>query len=170
MIILMDRPLANDHPEWLASCKWSSVWISLLQMIDRIEWPLANDHPDGSFSKYHPRFPSLFIFSSKDPKPKNSRILGQYTHNLLGLNPYPSQFSFHPQKIWIKGPQNGSDMPSALGLVQLASNYWAGPFWYQKHHLNISYSFHLGFGPLGAVGMLGCMRYSNQSGFTVPGP
>ena len=102
IIIGMDRPLANDHSDWPAFCKWSYAWISLLQMIDRIEWPLANDHPDGSFSKYHPRFPSLFIFSSKDPKPKNSRILGQYTHNLLGLNPYPSQFSFHPQKYGLK--------------------------------------------------------------------
>ena len=36
------------------------------------------------------------------PKPKNSRILGQYTHNLLGLNAYPSQFSFHPQKYGLK--------------------------------------------------------------------
>ena len=107
MIICMDRPLANDHPERLASCKWSYAWISLLQMIDRIEWPLANYHPDGSFSKYYPRFPSLFIFFSKDPKPKNSRILGQYTDNLLVLNPDPSKFSFHPHKYGLKVPKLG---------------------------------------------------------------
>ena len=94
MIIQMDRPfandhldgpgLANDHPEWLASCKWSSAWICLLQIINRIKWPLANDHLDGSFFKYHPFF-SLFIFSSRDQTPKNSRIIGQYTHNILSL-------------------------------------------------------------------------------------
>ena len=110
MIIQMDRPfandhldgpgLANDHLEWLASCKWSSAWICLLQMIDRIEWPLANDHLDGSFSKYHPFF-SLFIFSSRDQTPKNSRIIGQYTHNILLSS------SFHPQKYELKVPKLG---------------------------------------------------------------
>ena len=32
----------------------------------------------------------------------------------------PSQFFFSSTKIWIKGPQIGSDMPSALGLVDIA--------------------------------------------------
>ena len=45
-------------------------------MINRIERPLANDHPDGSFSVH------LFLHR---PKTQNSRIIGQYTHNLLGL-------------------------------------------------------------------------------------
>ena len=45
-------------------------------MINRIERPLANDHPEGSFSVH------LFLHR---PKTQNSRIIGQYTHNLLGL-------------------------------------------------------------------------------------
>ena len=43
---------------------------------NRIERPLANDHPDGSFSVH------LFLYR---PKTQNSQIIGQYTHNLLGL-------------------------------------------------------------------------------------
>ena len=78
-------------------------------MINRIERPLANDHPDGSFSVH------LFLHR---PKTQNSRIIGQYVNNSLGLKPYPSQFFFLSIKIWIKGPQIGSDMPSALGLVR----------------------------------------------------
>ena len=50
MIIWMERPLANDHPDGLASCKWSSGWNGLLQMIFGIDWPLANDHLDGTAS------------------------------------------------------------------------------------------------------------------------
>ena len=84
-------------------------------MINRIERPLANDHPDGSFSVH------LFLHR---PKTQNSRIIGQYTPNLLGLKPYPSQFFFSSTKIWIKGTQIGSDMPSALGLVSGAVNIW----------------------------------------------
>ena len=45
-------------------------------MINRIERPLANDHPDGSFSVH------LFLHR---PKTQISQIIGQYTHNLLGL-------------------------------------------------------------------------------------
>ena len=33
-----------------ASCKWSSGWTGLLQMIIRMDRPLANDHPDGPAS------------------------------------------------------------------------------------------------------------------------
>ena len=44
MIILRDQPLANDHLEWPASCKWSSGVAGLLQMIIRTGRPLANDH------------------------------------------------------------------------------------------------------------------------------
>ena len=40
MIIRRDQPLANDHLEWPATCKWSSEGTSLLQMIIRIERPL----------------------------------------------------------------------------------------------------------------------------------
>ena len=40
--------LANDHLEWLATCKWSSGGFSLLQMIIWRIRPLANDHPDDS--------------------------------------------------------------------------------------------------------------------------
>ena len=47
MIIWMDRPLANDHPDRLAFQKWSSRWLGLLQMIIWMDRPLANDHPDG---------------------------------------------------------------------------------------------------------------------------
>ena len=64
---------------------------------------------------YRPPFPSLFIFS-KDLK-LNFRIMGQYTHNLLGLKPYPSQFFILSKKIWINGSHIGFDMPSALSLV-----------------------------------------------------
>ena len=46
MIIWRDRPLANDHPEDPASCKWSSRGSGLLQMIIRMIRPLANDHPE----------------------------------------------------------------------------------------------------------------------------
>ena len=35
----------------------------------------------------------------------------------LVLKPYPLHFFFSSTKIRIKGPQIGSDMPSALGLV-----------------------------------------------------
>ena len=37
----------NDHPYEPASCKLSSWWTSLLQMIIRMNRPLANDHPHG---------------------------------------------------------------------------------------------------------------------------
>ena len=50
MIMHMDRPLANDLPDWPTSCKWSSGWTGLLQTIIRMEWPLANDHQDGAAS------------------------------------------------------------------------------------------------------------------------
>ena len=50
MIIWIDRPLANDHLDWPASCKWSSRWTGLLQMIIQIDRPLANDHSDGPAS------------------------------------------------------------------------------------------------------------------------
>ena len=43
--------------------------------------------------------------------------MGQYTHNSLGLKTLSFSFLFLSTKIWIKGPQIGSDMPSALGLV-----------------------------------------------------
>ena len=79
-------------------------------MINRIERPLANDHPDGSFSVH------LFLHR---PKTQNSRIIGQYTHNLLGLKTLSFALLLSSTKIWIKGPQIGSDMPSALGLVYL---------------------------------------------------
>ena len=42
-----DRPLANDHLEGPASCKWSSEGTRLLQMIIQRDRPLANDHPEG---------------------------------------------------------------------------------------------------------------------------
>ena len=45
MIVRKDRPLANNQPERLASCKWSSRGTGLLQMIIQRIWPLANDHP-----------------------------------------------------------------------------------------------------------------------------
>ena len=44
MIIWRIRPLANDHPEDPASCKWSSGGSGLLQMIIQQIQPLANDH------------------------------------------------------------------------------------------------------------------------------
>ena len=81
-------------------------------MINRIERPLANDHPDGSFSVH------LFLHR---PKTQNLRIIGQYTHNLLGLKTLSFALLLSSTKIWIKGPQIGSDMPSALGLVLFAA-------------------------------------------------
>ena len=47
-------------------------------------------------------------------------MIGQYTHNLIVQKPHPSQFFFSSTKIWIKGPQIGSNMPSTLGLVSIA--------------------------------------------------
>ena len=47
MILRMNRPLANDHPDGPASCKWPSRWTGLLQIIIQMDRPLANDHPDG---------------------------------------------------------------------------------------------------------------------------
>ena len=86
-------------------------------MINRIERPLANDHPDGSFSVH------LFLHR---PKTQISRIIGQYTHNLLGLKTLSFALLLIIHKIWIKGPQIRSDMPSALGLVQihLTNLFW----------------------------------------------
>ena len=72
MIIRMDRPLANDHPDGPASCKQSSGWTRLLQKIIRMDRPLANDPSQlifsaakgiFSFSKYFTPFPLLQIFS-----------------------------------------------------------------------------------------------------------
>ena len=48
MIIWMDRPLANDHPDGPASCKFSSGKTGLLQLIIQRIRPLANDHPATS--------------------------------------------------------------------------------------------------------------------------
>ena len=50
MIIRMDWPLANDHPDGPASCKWSSELAGLLQMIIWMDQPFANDHLDGPAS------------------------------------------------------------------------------------------------------------------------
>ena len=50
MILLIDRPHANDHPDGPASCIWSSWSTGLLQMIIMIDMSLANDHLDGSAS------------------------------------------------------------------------------------------------------------------------
>ena len=47
-------PLVNDHPDGPASCKWSTVWTGLLQMIIRMNWPLANDHPELEVGVKHP--------------------------------------------------------------------------------------------------------------------
>ena len=53
MIIQRIRPLANDHPEDLATCKWSLRGSGLLQMIIQRIWPLANDHlKDPAFCKW----------------------------------------------------------------------------------------------------------------------
>ena len=60
MIIWIDRPLANYHPDGRASCKLSSGWTGLLQMIIRMDRPLANDHPDGPAScKWSSRWTGL---------------------------------------------------------------------------------------------------------------
>ena len=58
MIIWINRPLANDHPDGPTSCKWSSGWTGLLQVIIPIDrllqmiiqrvWPLANDHMEDT--------------------------------------------------------------------------------------------------------------------------
>ena len=50
MIIQRIRPLANDHPEDPASCKWPSRGSGLLHMIIRRIRPLANDHLEESAS------------------------------------------------------------------------------------------------------------------------
>ena len=50
MVIWRIRPLAKDHPEDLASCKWLSGGSGLLQIIIWRIWPLANDHPEDPAS------------------------------------------------------------------------------------------------------------------------
>ena len=50
MIIRMAWPLANDHPDGLAFCKWSFWWTGLLQMIIEMDRPHANYHLDGPTS------------------------------------------------------------------------------------------------------------------------
>ena len=44
------RLTLRDHPEGLASCKWSSGGTSLLQMMIRKDRLLTNDHPEGPAS------------------------------------------------------------------------------------------------------------------------
>ena len=95
MIILMDQPLANDHPDGTTSCKWSSGTTGLLQMIIWIDQSIANDRQDRMIScKWSSGWILLLIsifFSFSvhlflhRPRTQNSRIIGQYTHNLLGL-------------------------------------------------------------------------------------
>ena len=50
MIIRRIWPLANDHPEDPATCKWSSGGSDNLQMIIWRIRPLANDHPEDPAS------------------------------------------------------------------------------------------------------------------------
>ena len=50
MIIRRIWPLANDHPEDPATCKWSSGGSDNLQMIIWRIRPLANDHPEDQAS------------------------------------------------------------------------------------------------------------------------
>ena len=64
-----NRPLANDHPEGLVSCKWSSWGTGLMQMIIRRDWPLANDHLKGPASLSSPPSPSPFSPSHSPPSP-----------------------------------------------------------------------------------------------------
>ena len=45
-----NRPLANDHQERPAPCKWLFGGSGLLQMIIMQIWPLANDHLEGPSS------------------------------------------------------------------------------------------------------------------------
>ena len=51
LIIWMDRPLANNHPDGLVSCKWSYGSTDFLQMITWRDRPLANDHLEGPASR-----------------------------------------------------------------------------------------------------------------------
>ena len=60
MIIRMDQPFANDHPDGPAFCKLSSVWAGLLQMIIWMAWPFANNLPDFVLST---GFFSIFLFT-----------------------------------------------------------------------------------------------------------
>ena len=43
MVNWMNWPLANDHPYGPTSCKWSSGWTDLLQIIIWVDRPLARD-------------------------------------------------------------------------------------------------------------------------------
>ena len=88
---------ANGHPDGPASCKWSSWWTGLLQMIIQMDWPLENDHPDRpasckwssglisllqmidriewSLANYHLDINLLFLLcSSFPPQTQNSKF------------------------------------------------------------------------------------------------
>ena len=59
MIIRMDQPLANDHPDQPALVNDHLDWTSLSQMIIWMDQPLANDHPmDRPLANDHPDGPA----------------------------------------------------------------------------------------------------------------
>ena len=89
MIIWRIQPLANDHPEDPATCKWSFGGTGHLQMIIQRIRPLANDHPEDLAScKWssggtgllqmiirHPRHPNHL---SQDPDSISRTFLEQF--------------------------------------------------------------------------------------------
>ena len=78
---------------------------------------------------------SVHLFLHR-PRTQNSRILGQYTHNLLSLilNLIPLSSSFHPQKYGFKFPKLGPTCQVHLVQFILLIKQHRAP--------NVSYSVH----------------------------
>ena len=107
MIIRRGRPLANDHPEGLASCKWSSGGTSLLQIIIQRGWPPAKDHTEGPASCkwssggtgllkiifYQPRHSSHLC---QDPDSISRTFLEQFVLVIVFIS------SWNVRKLWDK--------------------------------------------------------------------
>ena len=102
MIIWRDQPLANDHSEGQASCKWSSGWTGLLEMITWMDEPLANDHLEGPAScKWSFRWngPLQIIFRMDQPV-ANGRSDGLVSCKWsIGSSGFSSIFLFILQQI-----------------------------------------------------------------------
>ena len=112
MIIWLDRPFANDHLDGTASCKQSSGWTSLLQMI--LLFLLHYSSPPQknifSFSKYFPPFSLLLIFCAAENIFSVSKYIPHFyflvlfssERNIFSLSkcnvPFPSLFYFSSAK------------------------------------------------------------------------
>ena len=82
MIIRINQPLANDHLDGPASCKWSSFSFSVILLLHK---------NISSFSKYFPPFPLLFIFSTAKNIFSVSKCIPHFPpYRFLPLHPHCS--------------------------------------------------------------------------------